>query len=700
MSDVAVRATVTHVLSAGARMAVFRADDEGHIRRRFVARDLARPPATGETWHIRGTAEIHPGYGPQVVVTDMKLARPEGRLLARLLAGQRFPGVGEATANRLWDAFGEQLIDVLEAGDAEALLRALPDDNRSRAQVETILLEWPLVDAEPRILAGFDRVGIPPRIAAQLLAVYDADALDRIHDDPYRLLAFTSWKSADAIARRMGIGESDERRLVAACEAALNVCLGDGDTLMDGAALRKAAAALLGMPVGDDVLDTASRVGAIRRRPTGWQSSGIALMEDAIAQRIADELASSSREPTVLPLPRRSGDGVDLNAGQAAAVAMAITANFSLLVGGAGTGKTTTLKAICSAAAAAGIPVEMMALSGRAALRMREATGEMARTIAGWLNGVATGHVDLSTLPLIIIDEASMVDLGSLYRIMLSAPVGCRFLLVGDDGQLPPVGFGLTFHALLGVDAIPRTMLTEVMRQAAETGIPAVAQDVRDGILPDLPAYDGDAAAGVSIATCDARDVVATAVAIRRALPSAQIVGSIKGAGEPTDGGTAAVNAALHDAWAAARNLDPSTWLRGEPVIWTVNDYDLDLWNGSLGKVVGMTGEGLAVRFDEGDRTIPVELLDHLEPAWAITTHKAQGSQFETVVVPVTASRILDRTLLYTALTRATRRVVLVGDPAVIRDAIRRGSQASRRSTWLRQAIERSIAGSIEVKAA
>lgn len=692
MTEVAVRATVATVLHAGAHMAVFRADDEHDVRRRFVARDLIRPPATGETWHIRGTAEVHPNFGPQVAVTDMRLARPEGRLLARLLAGQRFPGVGDATANRLWDAFGEHLIDVLDAGDGDALLRALPDDARSRAQVETILLEWPLVDAEPRILAGLDRLGIHSRIAAKLLAVYGAGALNRIEEDPYRLLAFTSWKTTEAIARRGGVAPDDPRRTVAACEAALQGRLADGDTLMTTEALRKATAALLGTPVGVDILDTASRLGAIRRRSAGWQTSGAALMEDAIAQRIANDLTSCSRQPTLLPLADVSPDAVPLNAGQAAAVAMAIRESFSLLVGGAGTGKTTTLKAICRAAAEAGIPVEMMALSGRAALRMREATGQQARTIAGWLAGVVAGHVDLSTLPLIVIDEASMVDLGSLYRIMRMAPEGCRFLLVGDDGQLPPVGFGLTFHALLEVDAIPRTVLTEVMRHAAETGIPAVAQAVRDGILSDLPAYDPAAVMGVALAACDPSDVVATAVSIRRGLPTAQIVGSIKGAGDPADGGTAAMNAALHDAWATARKLDPSAWLRGEPVIWTVNDYDLDLWNGSLGKVVGMTDDGLAVRFDEGDRTIPVELLDHLEPAWAITTHKAQGSQFETVIVPVTASRILDRTLLYTALTRATRRVVLVGDPKVMAEAIARRARASMRRTWLREATALSIA--------
>ncbi len=700
MTEIAVRATVTTVRHASARMAVFQADDDQSARRRFVAKDLPRPPATGETWHITGTAEVHPSYGPQVVVTDMRLARPEGRLLARLLAGARFPGVGEATANKLWDAYGEQLLDLLEAADGEALLRVLPDDARSRAQVETIILEWPLIEAEPRILAGFDRVGIPLEIATKLLAVYGTDALDRLHDDPYRLLAFCGWKAADAIAHRMGVAADDKRRLAAACEAVLHTLLRDGDTLITGDALRKAAGVILGTPVDEHVLDIASRLGAIRRRPTGWQAAGAALMEDAVARRVAHELSSASRKPTNLPLTDRPLESVALNAGQASAVAMALTESFSLLVGGAGTGKTTTLKAICRAAEVDGTPVELMALSGRAALRMREATGQMARTITGWLNGVTTGDIDLSHEPLIVVDEASMVDLGSLYRILLLAPEGCRFLLVGDDGQLPPVGFGLTFHALLGVDAIPRTMLTEVMRQAAETGIPAAAQSVRNGVMPDLPAYEITADHGVSIADCDARDVVNTAVAIRRAMAGAQIVGSIKGAGDAADGGTVAMNAALHDAWATARKLDPSTWLRGEPVIWTVNDYELDLWNGSLGKIVGMTDGGLAIRFDEGDRTIPVELLEHLEPAWAITTHKAQGSQFETVIVPVTDSRILDRTLLYTGITRATRRVVLVGEPAIIRRAICRPPLVSQRMTYLKEAIERAIAHASDLHAA
>lgn len=691
MTDVVVRATIVTLVLTGTRMCVFRADDETGARRRYVVRDLARLPATGETWHIHGTAEIHPSYGPQVVVTAMTLARPEGQLLARLLAGQRFPGVGDATANKLWGAYGDKLIDVLDAGDAEALLRVLGDDARSRAQVETILLEWPVVDAEPRLLAGFDRIGIPLRIATKLLTIYGVEALDQLHEDPYRLLAFTGWKTADAIAQRMGVADDDGRRKVAACESSLHALLEDGDTLMSGDGLRKTAGRLLGFDVDDSVLDKARRLGAVRKRTTGWQASGPALMEDAIAQRIASEISSSvSRDPTILPLIDHADD-IALNDAQNSAVAMALAERFSLLVGGAGTGKTTVLKAICHAAAKAGIPIEMMALSGRAALRMRDATGRQARTIAGWLTGVAAGHIDLSALPIIIIDEASMVDLGSLYRIIRAAPDGCRFLLVGDDGQLPPVGFGLSFHALLDVQEIPRTILIDVMRQAAETGIPDFARAIRTGTLADLPSYTDGYHIGVSLAACTDREVVATAVSIRRRMPGAQIVGSIRGGGKAHDGGTTAMNAELHAAWATAKSLEPSNWLPGEPVMWTVNDYDLDLWNGSLGKVIGQTNEGLAVRFDEGGRIIPADLLDSLEPAWAITTHKAQGSQFETVIVPVTKSRILDRTLLYTAVTRAKRRVILVGDPQVIKDAVRRPPQASQRLTYLAEAVRLQI---------
>ncbi|MEE4454798.1 AAA family ATPase [Novosphingobium resinovorum] len=687
MSGIAIRATIVHVLFSTAQMSVFRADDHLNERRRFVARDLPRPPAVGECWHVHGSLADHPIYGPQIEVAEMRVVRPEGRFLPRLLAGDRFTGVGEASANKLWDALGDRLIEVIEAADRSTLRGVLGDTPRARAQVETILLEWPGVAAEPQIFAALDKLGVPNRIACKLIDVYGTDAAARVENDPYRLLSFASWKVVEEVARSVGVGIDDPRRLAAACEMVLHRRLASGDTLLPEIELRKRVRTLLGQPSGSDPLEAADRLLAVRRRKSGWQASGPALMEEAVATRIAREIAAQPASGKLLPLALRKEGGFPLTANQGAAVTMAINSSFSLLAGGAGTGKTTVLKSICEAASANGIAVEMMALSGRAALRIREATGLKAWTIASWLVGVEAGHVDLSSSPLIIIDEASMVDLGSLYRILVAAPTGCRFLLVGDDGQLPPVGFGLTFHALLQVEGIPRTMLTEVMRQAAQTGIPSFAQSVRDGALPHIQPYRRGVSAGVTLLECSDAMVAAVAVDVRRNHPGAQIVGSIKGGGGAAGRGTMTMNGLLRDAWAISRGLDATDWIPGEPVIWTVNDYELELWNGSLGKVIRRKDTALIVKFDDGERHIPGHLLEHLESAWAITTHKAQGSQFDTVIVPVVRSRIMDRTLLYTAVTRAKHQVILVGDFHTIQEIVAGQPKALARRTWLIEAL-------------
>lgn len=691
MNAVGGLVAIEHVLVRSRGLAVFRADDEQGRRRRHVWPNPSRAPCVGETWRVEGELIRHPEYGEQVHIHTMRPQRPRGTFLRRLFAGERFPGVGEATANRLCDSVPpERLVTLLNTADRSALERVLGDTSRARSQIDTILAEWPLVDGEPDLLAWFDRHQVPVHIAAKALLCYGGDARDLIVSDPYRLLAFTGWNVVDPVAASSGIMDDDPRRLVAAVEAVLHDHLATGATVMSTDRLRAAVGELIGPGVVDQALEVARRHKAIQQRECGWQAAGPALMEEAVAERIAAELSTPVAAPSRLPLASAES-AIVLNDLQADAVRMALTQRFSIVTGGAGTGKTTLLRELHRAATAAGVPVEMMALSGRAALRMREATGSMARTIAGWLVQLELGKLELDGSPLIIVDEASMVDLGSLYRILRGAPAGARFLLVGDDGQLPPVGFGLTFHALLEVEAIPRVHLTEVMRQAAETGIPTFAGAVRRGELPDLPAYDPDAQVGVSVATCAEGDVVETTVRIRRQLPQAQIVGSVKGTVDPASGGIVAMNALLHQAWLGSRQLAPADFVRGEPVMWTVNDYDLELWNGSLGRVLGPDPDGLVIRFDEGDRVIAPELLGSLELAWAITTHKAQGSSFDTVIVPVTRSRILDRTLLYTAVTRARTRVILVGDPEAIRRAVIQPPQASRRRTWLTEAAAAAI---------
>lgn len=231
------------------------------------------------------------------------------------------------------------------------------------------------------------------------------------------------------------------------------------------------------------------------------------------------------------------------------------------------------------------------------------------------------------------------------------------------------------------------------MRQAAETGIPAAAAAVRSGQAPDLREYDPADAIGVSYRACPRADIIATVkeIAADLAGQSYQIIGSVKGTGAEADGGIRAINNALHAVYVHGRPLLPGDFTVGEPVIWTVNDYELRIMNGSLGIVVNHTiddtQEVLVVDFDGEQRRIPVGLLDNLDLAWAITAHKAQGSQFDTVVIPVTRSRILDRPLLYTAITRAKRRVVLVGDRAAFEAAVGQPPSSSRRQTGMPSAL-------------
>jgi exodeoxyribonuclease V alpha subunit len=198
--------------------------------------------------------------------------------------------------------------------------------------------------------------------------------------------------------------------------------------------------------------------------------------------------------------------------------------------GGAGVGKTTVLSAICELSEALGAHVYQIALSGRAARRMEEATGRPAQTIASWIRAVDEGKVPLDTEPLIAIDESSMLDLPTTYRILRRLQPGCRLLLLGDPGQLPPIGFGIVFHDVVNEPAVPQVELIEIMRQAAEMGIPQVSRDVRVGRVPTLCAYAGEGP-GVSFIPCDQDDIVHTLMDVVNDLGgvhSCQMVGSTK----------------------------------------------------------------------------------------------------------------------------------------------------------------------------
>ena len=649
---------------------------------------LARAPVVGEIWNVDGSYRDHPKYGRQIYATRACYAPPRGRLIVGYLASHPdFAGIGETKAKALYEAFGDQLASKLDAGDAGALEAVLTASMAAR-----VIAAWAEHQAEAAVIVFLDRHGFDARLAHKLRRVWGDQALQMLERNPYYMLAFTGWARTDAAARKLGIALDDERRLVGAVEAALYIRLQDAHTLTPAALLHQRVATLLGVAGkhAARALDLAQLEGAVvGNHANGYQAIGAAALESHIAERIRSMLAGET--PAQFSLLKsdfgpawlaeaiaenEATQGFRLNQRQRDAVLMAATKPFSVLSGGAGVGKTTVLRVIIDIAKRRNQQVAQMALAGRAAKRMAEATGHEALTIARFLYQAKQGQ-EVSQDALVIVDEASMLDLPSTFRILRHLPDGARLLLVGDPAQLPPIGFGLVFHRLVESQRVPQVELMDVHRQAAATGIPALAAAIRAHQVPVIGQYSGRQA-GVSFIECPATLIQhqLQQLAADWSGDEYQILGAIK------DGpaGIEAVNHRFHDQCAGE---DFAGFKPGEPVIHLVNDYDRGLMNGTLGRVTAIGGgdtPGLHVDFDGAQYFLTAtEVADRLELAYAISVHKAQGSQFRRVAVVVTPSRILDHALVYTALTRGVEQVVFLGDKVAFEAAIRAPALAHRR---------------------
>jgi exodeoxyribonuclease V alpha subunit len=685
---------VENVLSAGrfggAIFGALRADGS---RVRIVADQqvMPQPPIAGEIWAITGRWQKHPGFGLQVIASEAQRERPSGRLIIQHLEkSPAYPGIGRARATALWQRFGTALYELLDAGAVGDLAEVVGDD-LGRIIVEA----WRSEKALGPVLKWLDLHGFPVWFARKIVAIWGVDAEQKLTENPYRMLAFAPWTPTDRAGLTIGVAPDDERRLVAAVEACCYQRLALGHTRVKGQELPLLVCQLLECDAGLAARAVAAAVAdhAIVEQDDGWQPSGPWAMERFVSREIKAMAAGArvAAQPALIrPVAAEELEtalhafelrqGYRLNREQRKAVLTALTSPVSVICGGAGVGKTTTLKAIYEAFEAIGGTTHQMALSGRAAMRMQEATERPARTIAGFLKGVREGEIDLGLDPLVVIDEASMLDLPTMCRILRWLQPGCRLLLVGDPGQLPPIGFGIAFHALAQSDDVPRVELTEVHRQAAATGIPDAAATVRNGRVPVLGGFEG-LRPGLSFVQAAPHEIAGHLVDIVDALGGfreVQIVGATKGG----PAGIRALNQTFHDLLTPGRASHLGYGV-GEPVIWLVNDWEAGLLNGSLGVVEGGDEQSLALSFDGTSAVIGPERLTDLALAYAITTHKAQGSQFRRVIVPVVQSRLLDRTLLYTAITRAQEQVVLIGDRAAFAEAITAPAHVSRREVGI-----------------
>lgn len=667
---------------------------------------IFKTPQKGEVWEVEGRLALHPKYGEQLYVEQAAVVKPEGDQIIKYLSTHpdfRGFGFGEAKAIKLYAKFGEQFVTLLDEADIDQLSGVVSPEIAAK-----LVAAWHKNARESMVATFLAHHGFNTHLASKIVRCWPVNTIDKLRENPFRLLALTGWTGVDRFARSLGVNAQDERRLIAAAEAAAYRRLdARKDTLNEEAVLRADVRSLLRCADADATarraIELAVDDGSLAGDPeTGYQPVGCMVMERFLTERFTGMAASGGRgqmrlfggkvieqEVDSLIEAFEQEEGITLNTEQRAAVHMAVSEDLSVLTGGAGVGKTTVLKAVCHAVEALGGAVVQLALAGRAAQRMREATGREAYTIAGFFNRVGSGKIEVGSNHLVVIDESSMLDLMLMYRVLRVMPKGARLLIVGDPFQLPPIGPGLVLHVLARSRAVRVQKLVRVLRQAESTGIPSVAGQVRDGIVPDLPRFGGRGT-GVSFLEASTNSIV-------RHLPS--VVEDLGGFGEVqvlgvTKSGPAGVKV-INDAFHRNRRAKGSAlpdWdlAEGEPVIFTVNDYDRELYNGSLGRVKKMLteptepdGGGEPIRltcdFDGREVGLSDSDLGNLHLAYAITTHKAQGSQFSRVVVPITKSRLLDRTLVYTALTRGIEQVVFLGDKWAFAKAVTNPPSASLR---------------------
>lgn len=679
----------------------------------------------GQWWKVVGTSisrvQDIDGYRiteTQVDATEALLLRPSGEHIVGFLADNpEFKGIGRVKARRIWDGLGEKVYEVLDNADIATLSGFL-----STESAEQVIAAW-ANHGDSRTLQWLQAQGFDLALGKKILDFFGTETAEKITADPYRLLSFcASWRQVDRLARTLfGIADDDQRRLQGAIEEACYRTFSAGHTTTLSADLMNQVAELLG-PQTKSLqwrgLVTAALAqgldnGSFVVSHHGVQPLGALVMESEVAKAMADRISSKAEallqidDVDEILLGFERAEGMELNAEQWAAVHLGASRPIVVISGGAGVGKTTVLKALYAVYDKAGIGVTQLALAGRAAKRMHEATGRPASTIANFICNWRPGTFDGQCA--VVVDEASMVDIITMSRLCELLDPSVRLVLVGDTGQLMPVGPGLVLHALAKVPQMPIAELKVVRRFGDE--IAAAASLIRGGKWPELGADPRSAITFIEgsllPSTNGDESVSETVLHLYRQDPAnTQILCARRNSPDGTKPLNALCQAAMTSeaeplrVWSTEHDAYAHTGIHlGDKIMCTRNIWDRGLQNGSLGEVVQIeqqprlltddngqeAGYALAwVDWDDGvRRPIVEEMLDDLELGYAITVHKAQGSQWPRVIVPLTKNRMLDRTLIYTAITRAQSQVLLVGDAAAAKLSVEREPHVNKRHVAL-----------------
>ncbi|MBB5032706.1 SF1B family DNA helicase RecD2 [Prosthecobacter vanneervenii] len=712
--------TKSEVLRGLVDRVVFHNEDNGYCilkvvpeGRRDVVGLVGKAPrvVAGEEFEARGVWEPNRDFGPQFKADALKLRRPDSLAgIERYLGSGLIEGIGPKYAKRMVEKFGPKIFDIIE-NESKKLEEVEGVGTKRRAEIRE---SWMKQKSIHGIMLFLHQHGISSSRALRIYRTYGEDAQAVLKENPYRLaqdIRGIGFKTADDIAYQLGVAEDAPERIKAGILHVLETAAGNGHCCFPESEVVIKAAELLGVealiaPQVEALIssDHIERHGAFLYLPH------LRAAEQSIAASVKKLTASPAAYPS-LDEDAALGwvmkkTGKELAESQQRAVREALHQRLLIITGGPGVGKTTILRSILLILQSKQVKLVLAAPTGRAAKRLAESTGMEAKTLHRLLEYQGDGRWGRHrgkplAGDLFVVDEASMIDAPLMAQFLAALPDGAHLLIVGDADQLPSVGPGMVLHDLIASEKVPCVKLTEIFRQAASSRIITSAHAINRGQMPDLKS--SRTSDFFFLQHSEPEEIKHTLVELAHTRLAAKYgLDPIRDIQVLTPMnrnllGTISLNQSLQLALNPPNELKFEierfgiTFRVGDKVIQTHNNYDKEVFNGDIGHIVTIDSDPVKVhvRYD-ADRIVAYEPgeLDELQLAYALSIHKSQGSEFPCVIIPVSTQHyvLLERSLIYTAITRAKKLCVLVGDERALSLAVSR-QESRKRWTGLRGMI-------------
>ena len=678
-------------------------------------------PLIGQLLEIEGEWVKHPKFGQQFKATTYKTVAPtEISGIEKFLASGAINGIGPAMAKKIVAEFGEKTLEIIAKSPNE-LLKVPGIGKKTAEKISTSYLEQSELT---EIMVWLENHGISNTYAGKIFAKYGSFAIDIMEKDIYRLfqdIEGIGFLTADKLAFNLGIQREDKRRIISGIDYALMQLCNNGHCCIPEMALVDKTAKIL--QVNNQIIFTILKEridnGSLNTEVVGGETliypPYLYYAEKKVATRLlqlqqATEPLSEDNLSLFIKVWEKDNQ-IQLAQKQKEAIKACLHHGVLVLTGGPGTGKTTVIKGILSILKAQGLKIRLAAPTGRAAKRLSETTGQKALTIHRLLEannltqddnlqlGFSKDIDDQLDADVIILDEVSMVDIVLMHHFLNAVPDGCRIILVGDTDQLPAVGPGSVLKDIIRSQKIPAIRLDEIFRQAQTSMIIQNAHIINAGRLPDLRKQysdfvfyelNDDTSITQKILDLCTKDLPHEGFDV---LKDVQVLSPM----HRFLCGVENLNLMLQEQLNPKKNQDELKYSSqifrvGDKVMHIRNNYQKNVFNGDIGFIQDINNEKLTVDYFDHIVTYEKNELNELTLAYASSVHKSQGSEYKVVIIPLSTSHyiMLQRNLLYTAITRAKQKVIIIGSKKALMTAVQ-SNRTQKRYTLLAERLAHKL---------